>query len=122
MRRGRMACWNELLGIFVADLVERERTAARHVEGGGEKACGMERREAADRAQATLAVGMEPAPDLGERALEADRAHHVLQALAGSRMHVNVARRDALQSHVRADHLDRRDPAFVIGTSMPLHL
>jgi hypothetical protein len=55
----RLAGRHQLLGVFVADLVERERAAARDFERADEEVRGMDLREPSDRSQVPLAVGME---------------------------------------------------------------
>ena len=45
--------------------------------------------------------GMELAPGFGERALEADRGHYILELLACARMHVDVARGHANDKHAK---------------------
>jgi hypothetical protein len=80
----------------------------------------MQRGEAADRTQATLAVGMELAADLREWTLEPDGSHHVLQALARALVHVDVTGGDALKPCRGTHRLDRRYPAIVVGAAVQL--
>ena len=73
MRRRRGARRHQLLGILVAQFVERERAAL----GEGERRIGqlarIERGQPRARAQVPLAVGEERVTALGERRAQADR-------------------------------------------------
>src|SRR6185312_15254989 len=105
----RLAPGYQLLRVFVADLVEREAAAARDIERRSEEPRGMNACEAADGAQVAFAVRMELAADFRERALQPDRAHHVLEALARALVHVRIARGNAWEMHALAERFELGD-------------
>ena len=98
VRRRRRAGRHDLLGIFVAQLVEREMAASRDRDRLREQSGRINRRKPRPRAQVSLPVGEERETAVGDRLLQPDRGDRVLQRAPGAGMHVDVARGDLRQS------------------------
>src|SRR6185437_9755672 len=77
--------------------------------------------EAADGAQVAFAVRMELAADFRERALQPDRAHHVLEALARALVHVRIARGNAWEMHALAERFELGDARSIVRAAQELH-
>ena len=114
-RRGRRARRHQLLGIFVAQFVERERAARGEIERGVGQLARIERGEPRARAQVALAVGEERVAAFGERRAQADGRERVLQRAPGAHVHVHVARRDERQSGGARKRLQRGEARAVAG-------
>ena len=115
VRRGRRALRHQLLGVFVAQLVEREAAARDDVERRVGELARVERGEPRARAQVALAVPEERVAALGQRRTQADGGQRVLQRAAGAHVHVHVAGGDQRQAGRARQRLQRREPRAVAG-------
>ena len=98
VRGRRRAGRHDLLGILVAQLVQRERAAPRDGERFREQRRRVDRRQPRPRAQVPFAVGMKRVAAFGERFPEPDRGDGVLQRAPRARVHVDVAGGNLRQS------------------------
>ena len=89
--RRRLARRHDFIGVLVLQLVEREAAALGHLDRLGQQVCGEGLRQAKPGAQVPLGVDLQLAAALGQRPAGADRGHHVVQRLARSHVHVDVA-------------------------------
>ena len=88
---------DDLLGVLVAQLVQREAAARRNREGLVEQLPRVDAPERRDRAQVTLAVGREREAGILQRDAVTDGRERVLQGAAAPRVHVHVPARDRRQ-------------------------
>jgi hypothetical protein len=89
--RRRLAGRHDFIGVLVLQLVEREAAALGHLDRLGQQVGGEGLRQAQPGAQVPLGVDLQLAAALGQRPAGADRGHHVVQRLARSHVHVDVA-------------------------------
>ncbi len=120
MRCGRLAFRHDLLRVFVAQLVQRERAALRDRDRFREQRRRVDRRKTRARAQVPLAVRVQREAAFGERLLHADRGERVLQRAPRADVHVDVARGDPRQSGHARERLGAREPDTVAGAGEEL--
>ena len=118
--RGRLARRHQLLGILVAQFVEREIAAPGDRERLGEELGRIQLREAHAQPQAALGVRMEVAPALRHGAPEPHRGEHVLQPPARAQVHVHVARRRQGQAGMLRDFPQTVQLRAVVRPAMQL--
>jgi hypothetical protein len=87
----RFAGRHQLLGIFIAQLIEGKTAAGGNLQGLGEQRRRIELRQPHAQPQAALCIRMHRMPALGERLAQPYRRQYVLQTPARTQMHVDVA-------------------------------
>ena len=115
VRRRCLPRRHDLLGILVAQLVQREMAPLGDRDAFREQCRRIDRRESRARAQMPLAVGEEREAAVGDRLLQPDRGDRVLQRASGAGVHVNVARGDLRQSARVRQLVQTREPRPVAG-------
>ena len=89
--RRRVAFGHDLFGVFVAQLVERERARRGDAHRGRQPLGRIQRRQALARAQMRLGIGFEREAALGHRPAQPRRGQRILQRLARPHVHQHVA-------------------------------
>ena len=120
LRRRRLARRDDLLGVLVLQLGERELAALRDRHRLLEPGRLVERGQAALRAQVLLGVGGERQAALGDGPSEPRGGKRVLQGLARADVHQHIAGGDDRQTGARGDLGDVIDEVVVIGTVQQL--
>ncbi len=88
---GGVAGWHHFLRVFVAQLGQAELAGLGQLHAGLQQLGRVEPGQLQTAAQVPLCVGLQRMPAFVQRAAQADGAHHVLQGLARTHMHVHRA-------------------------------
>ena len=96
--RRRVAGGHDLLGVLVAQLVQREGASPGDVQRGGQPFGRVQRGQALARAQVRLGIGLQAEAAFGHRRVQARGGQHVLQRLARACMHQHGAGRHQAQA------------------------
>ena len=115
-----LAGGNDLLGILVAQHLERELAARGDDERLGEPCGRIDAAQRLDRSQVTLAVRVQRVAGFGNGGLEADRGQRVLQRAALALVHVHVACGDDGETEDRGDGDELFAARRVVGVEQAL--
>ena len=114
----RLAGRHDLLGVFVAQFVERETAEAGNAHRLGEQFRRIELRQPQPRAQMPFAVGEQRMPRRIDRHIQAQRRQGVLQRPSAAHVHVHVAGRHQRQVGGGREHGQRGKPFVVVRGQM----
>ena len=115
-----LARGHDLLRIFVAQRIERERAAGRDGNALGQQPGWIKLRELVARAQVPLAIGKQPVPRARHRHPQPDGRQHILQRAASAGMHVDIVARHQRHTGGRRERLQLRQPLFIVRRVMQL--
>ena len=93
IRGGRVAAWNDLVRVFVAQFLKRERAAAGHHQRLGQRLRRIEAGQPHARAQVLLGVAGQFVAALGHGLAGADAGQRVVQRFARAQVHLHLAQR-----------------------------
>jgi hypothetical protein len=106
---------HDLLGVFVAQLVQREAAAGGHLERFFEQRGRIDLGQAQAAAQMLLGVGRHREAQFGEGFAQPDGGEHILQALARADMEVHVAGGYQRQAAVLAGFADALEQRAIVA-------
>ncbi len=112
---------HRLQRVAVADLIELEGAALRHLQRGRQHVRRVESGQPQAVAQVALAVGLQGPAAFGHGLAGTDGRDHILQRLACGPMHVHVARGHQRQALLRADALQGVEPQAVVRLLVQFH-
>ena len=116
----RLVRRDDLLGVFVAQLIEREATARGEPDGFLEKIRRIALGEPQPAAQVLLGIGSKRESALGKRLAEPDGGQGVVQALAGAAMIVDVAGSHQRQADLACDIAQHAEQCGVVAAGEQL--
>ena len=109
-----MAGFNDLLRIFVAQLIEREAAQIGNLQRFGQQFGRIEARQAQAGAHMALGVGKQGVAGLENRRFQAQSGQHILHRTARLDVHMNVAGRHQRQAARLAKRLQISQPGRVV--------
>ena len=115
------AVGHEFFRIFVAQRIERERAALRHVQRLGEQLGGIQIRQAQPQPQVALGVGVKRMATLGYWHADANCGERVLHPAARAHVHVHVARCNERQTRGFTQIAQFRKAGAIVRPAQQFH-
>ncbi len=111
---------HQLVRILVAQLIEAEVAVCGHCGARLQQRARIQAHEACALAQVALAVGVQLAPERGDRRVETDGGEGILQAPAGAHVHVHIAAGDERHAAACAELREAREALAVRALAQQL--
>ncbi len=118
---GACAHGHQLLGVLVAQLIERKLAALGDAFGFFEQRARIQTRQFSARAQVPLAARLQFIAHIGYRLVEADRGEQILQRASFADMHLDAATCHERQVQHRAEFCQRSESAAIVTGAQQLY-